>query len=373
MTTNERAAWAYLMAVAEPPCRPVSALVADVGAVEAAAAIRSRRVPEGHRGVLRPTEARASSIDISEILSAADAVGARLVTPADDEWPGFALLALDQADTAVRGGSPAALWVRGPRRLDQLAGESIAVVGSRAASDYGAHVAGMLTEQLVERGWAIISGAAYGVDAVAHRSALAADGATMAIMACGIDRDYPAAHSRLLTAIAERGVIISEYTPGTTAGRHRFLARNRLVAAMSAGVLVVEAGARSGATSTAAWARKLGRPLGAVPGPISSATSVGCHEMIADGRADLIADVDALISVVRPDGRGPADHGPPRPTDALTDQQQRVHGAIPGRGGITLEEISVVAGVETDSARAALVMMELGGLVATDGRLWTLA
>ncbi|MEP9391588.1 DNA-processing protein DprA [Gordonia sp. VNQ95] len=375
MTSNdsERAAWAYLVAVAEPPCRAVGALVADIGAEAAAEAIRTRMVPTAHRAVLKPTASRAAAVRPEQALAAADAVGARLVTPDDDEWPGFSLLALDQADTASAGGMPLALWVRGPRRLDDFAEQSIAVVGSRAASDYGTHVTGTLTEQLVSRGWGIVSGAAYGVDVAAHRAALACDGATMAVMACGIDRDYPAAHSRLLAAIAESGLIVSEYTPGTTAARHRFLARNRLVAALSSAVLVVEAGARSGAVSTAAWACKLGRPLGAVPGPVTSATSVGCHEMIADGRAALIADVDALVSVVRPDGLGVPDHGAARPTDGLTAQQKLVHDAIPGRGGATLEEIAFSAGVEIDATRVALVMMELGGLVGTDGSTWRLA
>ncbi|UZF58497.1 DNA-processing protein DprA [Gordonia polyisoprenivorans] len=372
-TESERRAWAYLARVAEPPCVPLTALVAEIGVLEAAAAIARGQVPRGHEAVLKATQARAGDDRSESDLAVAEKCGARLVTPDDDEWPGFSLLALANADTGERGGMPLALWARGPARLDDLAAASIALVGSRAASSYGEHVTGLLAEELVDHGWGIVSGAAFGIDGVAHRAALASGGATMAVLACGIDRDYPAAHSRLLAEIAERGVIVSEYPPHTTAARHRFLTRNRLVAALSNAVVVVEAGARSGAVSTAAWAVKLGRPLGAVPGPVTSATSVGCHELIADGRAALVADGAAVRTMAAPDGGGVADRGTPRSTDGLTPIQQRVHDALPGRGAVTVEEVVFSAGVEIGEVRAALAVLELGGLVAMEGSGWRLA
>lgn len=369
---GERRAWAYLARVAEPPCGPLAALIAEIGVREAATAVARGQVPQGHEAVLRATRARAGQDHSTQDLATAEKCGARLITPDDDEWPAFSLLALSQADTGDRGGVPLVLWARGPARVDDLAVASIALVGSRAASSYGEHVTGLLADGLVDHGWGTVSGAAFGIDGAAHRATLASGGSTMAVMACGIDRDYPAAHSRLLDEIADRGVIVSEYPPHTTAARHRFLTRNRLVAALSNAVIVVEAGARSGAVNTAAWAIKLGRPLGAVPGSITSATSVGCHELIADGRAMLVADSTAIVVLARPDGGGLVDHGAPRATDGLTDTQQRVHDAIPGRGAATIDEIVFSAGVEIGDVRAALAVMEIAGLVSMEGGGWRL-
>ncbi|MFT4127616.1 MAG: DNA-processing protein DprA [Gordonia sp. (in: high G+C Gram-positive bacteria)] len=366
----EYRAWAYLARVAEPPSGPLAALVAELGAVDAAAAVRRRRVPAGFGEVLKATAARADTDSSAQDIEIAHRIGARLLTPDDDEWPALALYGLDHA--TERGGAPLALWVRGPGRLDDVAAHSIALVGARAASTYGAHVTEMLADRLVGKGWAIVSGAAYGIDAAAHRSALAADGTTMAVLACGIDRDYPAGNARLLDEIAARGLIVSEYPPGTTAARHRFLTRNRLVAALSSAVIVVEAGVRSGAASTAAWARKLDRPLGAVPGPVTSATSVGCHRLISDDLAVLVADADAASALASPDGGGDPGRGPDRPTDALTVRQRRVHDAIPGSGAVTIDEIAYAAGLTVAEVRPALAVMELGGLVSGDGGTWRL-
>ncbi|GAA1480433.1 DNA-processing protein DprA [Gordonia sinesedis] len=369
----QRRAWAYLARVAEPPCGPLRALVADLGPLDAADAVRRRVVPAGYRAVLEPTEARADIDSAAEDLAIADRMDARLVTPDDAEWPAWSLLPLGRADTASRGGEPLALWVRGPGRLDDVGAASIGLVGARAASPYGEHVTTMLAEGLAIDAWSIVSGAAYGIDGVAHRAALGVGGGTLAVMACGIDRDYPAGHSRLLAEIADRGVIATEYPPGTGAAKHRFLTRNRLVAAMSSAVVVVEAGRRSGAANTAAWARKLGRPLGAVPGPITSATSVGCHRMIADHQATLIADVASAVALACPDGADPTPHGHDRPTDTLTPDQQRVHDALPGRGAVTIDEIAYSAGLDTATVRAALSVLDLGGHVTTDdGASWRL-
>ncbi|MFT4042041.1 MAG: DNA-processing protein DprA [Gordonia sp. (in: high G+C Gram-positive bacteria)] len=366
-------AWAYLTAVAEPPCEPLRKLVAAVGAVEAAAAVRTRKVPAGHEAVLTATRARAATDDSARHLERADRLGARLVTPDDPEWPGWSLLALSQLDHSIREREPLALWVRGPARLDEIGDASIALVGSRAASSYGEYVAARFAGELSAAGWGVLSGGAYGIDGAAHRSALASGGVTVAVLACGIDRDYPAGHGRLLGEIAERGAVLTEYAPGTSAARHRFLTRNRLVAALSSAVIVVEAARRSGAASTAAWARRLARPVGAVPGSIASATSVGAHRLIADDLAVLVASAEAVIALAAPDGGGDPGRGSERPTDRLSHEQRRVHDAIPGRGSATIAEISYAAGLDTAVVRAALAAMEVAGLVAGDTSGWQLA
>ena len=157
------------------------------------------------------------------------------------------------------------------------------VVGSRASTAYGEHVASDLSEGLCRRGVAVVSGAAFGIDGAAHRAALAADGCTVAVLAGGLDVPYPAGHSSLMYRIRAAGLLVSEYPPGIRPARHRFLARNRLVAALSGATVVVEAGLRSGAANTAAWARALGRVVCAVPGPVTSSASAGCHALIRGG------------------------------------------------------------------------------------------
>lgn len=367
-----RRAWAYLARVAEPPAAPVIDLIAALGVSEAAAAVRRRKVPDEHREVLAITASRADTDQAQADLDTAERIGARLVTPADDEWPAWSLMALGQADTAARGGEPLALWVRGPARLDDIAAACVALVGSRAASSYGEHVTATVASGLCDNGFAVLSGGAFGIDGAAHRAALGSGGTTAAVMACGIDRDYPAAHAQLLREIARVGAVISEYPPGTTAAKHRFLTRNRLVAALGGATVVVEAGRRSGAANTAAWARKLGRPLGAVPGPVTSATSVGCHQMIADQLATLVVDAAAVIRLVRPDGEGVMTGGRARATDALSAEQKRVHDALPARGAVTIGEIAFSAGLELLAVRTALARLEVAGLIDGDGARWWL-
>lgn len=371
---QQRRDWAYLAGVAEQPNAALAALISEVGVGEAAEAVAKKAVPAGHEEVLRLTEARCDTNTAAADLDTVDRLGGRLVTPEDDEWPGWQLLSLGNADTAAKGGEPIALWVRGPARLDDAVQRSIGLVGSRAASGYGEHVTSSVSSALVTDRWSVLSGGAYGIDGVAHRSALASDGITVAVLACGIDRDYPTGHSRLLAEISRTGLVVSEYAPGTSAAKHRFLTRNRLVAAMSRAVVVVEAGHRSGAANTAAWARKLGTPLGAVPGPVTSATSVGCHRMIADGVAHLVTDARDIARLAEPDGEDSASHGRPgatKPTDGLDPQQLRVYDAVPARGTSTIGEIAFACGLEVRAVRSALASLETHGLISGNGSGWT--
>jgi DNA processing protein len=212
------------------------------------------------------------------------------------EWP-------PQLD-ALGNSQPYALWLRGTADLRFTCLRSVAIVGSRASTAYGSYVAADIVSVLAESRWAVVSGGAYGIDAAAHRGALAADGATIAVLASGVDVPYPAGHADLFDAIAGHGLLVSEWPPGQLVSRLRFLGRNRIIAALATGTLVVEAGSRSGACKTARHARDLSRPLMAVPGPVTSEQSAGCHQLIRDWHATLVtspADVIDVLSTAQPD------------------------------------------------------------------------
>jgi len=264
--------------------------------------------------------------------------------------------------------------VIGELTLDAVAGRSAAIVGTRAASSYGEHVAADLATGLAARDVAVISGGAYGIDGVAHRAALAAEGLTVAVLAGGVDVRYPAGHAGLLQRIAEHGLLISEYPPGTRPSRRRFLTRNRLVAALSGATVVVEAGIRSGAANTAAWAETLGRPVGAVPGPVTSATSVGCHVLLRERAATVITRAEEVVELVGRCGElAPDLPRPSSPLDDLTDAELLVYEALPARAARTVDQIAVACGMPPQEVLAPLSMLELAGLVVRrDGR-WQLA
>lgn len=227
-------------------------------------------------------------------LDRAERLGIRLVTRDDAEWPGTA--GLSELDApGITDGSPVALWMRGTSRLIPLSQFTVAVVGARAASAYGVHVTHDLAGDLAERGWTVVSGGAFGIDAAAHRAALNRGGRTIAVVATGLSRAYPAAHRQLFDRIAETGLLISEYPPDTSAGKHQFLQRNRLVAALSSAVVIPECVFRGGTRNTANWARQLTRPVFAVPGPIYSTASTGCHELIRAGHARLVTDAHQIL------------------------------------------------------------------------------
>jgi DNA processing protein len=209
--------------------------------------------------------------------------GAELVTPEHPHWP--------TRINDLGHSAPVALWVRG--NTEYLVDEaSIAIVGARAATGYGEHVTMEITSGLVERGYTIVSGAAYGIDGMAHRAALASTGRTVAYLAGGVDRFYPSGHDALLARIVETGAVVSELPGGSSPTKWRFLMRNRLIAASTKATLVVEAAWRSGSLNVAGHAVALGRPLGAVPGPVTSAASAGCHRLIREFGARLITNAD---------------------------------------------------------------------------------
>lgn len=368
MSDEVRRAWAYLSRVAEPPCPELTALVAQHGPVKAAALVKSGRVePE----LLRWVDARREVDCAARDLDLLDRMGGRLITPDDDEWPQLALDALDRL-TKRTGRAPLVLWAIGPVRLDDAVGRAAALVGTRAATAYGEHVTGELAAGLVERDVTVVSGGAYGVDGAAHRAALASEGVTVAVVAGGVDNPYPAGHSALFRRISEDCLLLSEYPPGIPPGRLRFLTRNRLVAALSSATVVVEAGLRSGAANTAAWARMIGRQVCAVPGPVTSAASAGCHALLR-GDAHLVTRAAEVVELVGRIGELAPDE--PRPVgrlDGLSEGEKQVYDALPARGAMTVDEIAVAAGVAPQLVLGPLAMLEIAGLVVAEAGSWRL-
>lgn len=365
-------AWAYLSRVAEAPCPGLAELVSAVGAIEAAERVRRGAVEDV---IAQRTQARRDIDCAADDLEILQRRGGRLVTPEDDEWPLLALASFEGAPLRDKpeGRAPMALWVVGPLRLDEVTQRAAAIVGTRACTAYGEHVAAEISAGLANHDVAIVSGGAYGIDGAVHRAALAAEGVTVAVLAGGVDVLYPAGHSALLHRMARHGLLVSEYPPGVRPARHRFLTRNRLVAAFSGATVVVEAGLRSGAASTAAWARALGRVVCAVPGPITSAASAGCHALLQSD-AELITRMEDVLELVGRAGEL-ADElpRPSDPLDALTDAERLVHEALPARGAKAVEEIAVTAGLPVAGVLGPLAMLEIAGLVQRHEGGWRLA
>lgn len=322
-----------------------------------------------------PWARRAAGLDLSAVLSATEACGVRFITPNSPEWP------VGVADLAVAGplgefgGAPLGLWVRGPGDLAAWSERAVAVVGSRAATAYGERVASDLGAEVATAGVTVVSGGAFGIDAAAHRGALAAGGRTICVLAGGVDQLYPRGNTRLLETIAGDHLIVSEVPPGAHPTRPRFLIRNRLIAALAQGTVIVEAAARSGARNTVSWADLLGRVVMAVPGPVSSAMSVTPHELIRTQQATLVCDSDQVLELISPMGLAtlPEIRGPERVLDALTDQEQAVFEFIPGRGALPAGELALRSGLDMRTTLITLTRLAERGLVRPDGeRGWRL-
>jgi DNA processing protein len=368
MTDRTQRAWAYLSRVVEPPCAELADLVDRVGPVEARERVRRGDVDDP---LARQTEARREIDRAAADLELLAHRAGRLITPDDDEWPTLAFAAFDGVAAAAKpqGRPPLVLWALGPARLDETAQRAAAVVGTRAATTYGEQVTADLAAGLAENDVAVISGGAYGIDGAAHRAALAAQGVTVGVLAGGLDIPYPAGHSGLLHRIGSSGLLVSEYPPGVRPARHRFLTRNRLVAAFAGAAVVVEAGLRSGAANTAAWARALGRVVGAVPGPVTSSASTGCHALLRAG-AEVVTRAEDIVELVGRIGElAPEEPRPATELDALSDAERQVYEALPGRGAATLDEIAVAAALMPARILAPLAMLEVAGLAERhDGR-----
>lgn len=373
---EQQLAWAYLSRVAEPPCAALATLVAECGPVVAAEKVRRGDVREPLRSLV---EARRGVDCAAADLDMLAQRGGRLITPDDrDEWPEWAVAGFGRLREGkppkAEDHPPLVLWAIGPDNLLEVTQRAAAIVGTRACTAYGEQVTADLVAGLVERDVTVVSGGAFGIDGAAHRTALACDGPTVAVLAGGIDVPYPAAHSALLHRVASNGLLVSEYPPGVRPARYRFLTRNRLVAAFSDATVVVEAGLRSGAANTAAWARLLSRPVCAVPGPVTSSASAGCHELLR--RDPTVALVTRAAEIVEMVGRiGELAEEPGRPTtplDGLTGTQRQVYEALPGRGGRTADEIALGAGVPAGQVLGQLALLEIDGLVERQDGQWRL-
>jgi DNA processing protein len=331
-------------------------------------------------------QVRLAGVPSAEEVAGFCRAGIRLTFPGDPEWPGQ----LDDLGDA----RPYALWLRGTADLRFSCLRSVAIVGSRAATAYGCYVASEFAASMAARGWAVISGGAYGVDAAAHRGALGAEGVTVAVLACGVDVPYPVGHKDLLDAIAGRGVVVSEWPPGRNATRLRFLIRNRVIAALATGTLVVEAGQRSGALNSARHARDLHRRLMAVPGPITSDLSAGCHHIIREWQGTLVtsaAEVAEYLSPVgamlrQPPGGGSGVPGQSaggramsaggRRAAAVLDRDQldldaaAVLDALPRRGGMGPASIADRAGLELGTVMRSLGALAAGGFAERCEQGW---
>ncbi len=356
---SEREALALVTRIAEPGDSRIGALIRERGATGALTWVR------GGDGDAARYRARLDVADPVADLGRVAEIGGRLVIPGDLEWPSQ----LDDLGEAA----PWALWVRGTVDLRLSALRSVAVVGARAATAYGLHVASQLGSDLALAGWTVVSGGAFGIDAAAHTGALAARGITIAVLACGVDVAYPPRHDALFARIAADGLLVSEVPPGAAPHRGRFLVRNRLIAALTRGTVVVEAAVRSGALSTVRDADQLGRPRLGVPGPVTSAMSAGVHREVRRG-AVLVTCAEEVIEAVGDLGLdlAPEESGPVRPRDLLDPLSARVLDGVPSRRPATLDSVARTAGVLPSEAAAALGLLELGGFVRVGPHGWVL-
>lgn len=390
MTDEVLLARAFLNRVAEPASVPLWMAVRRDGPVAVARAIR-----EGRAGSLvsPAVAARAATADPYGDLEAAQRHGARLVVPESAEWPHFAFSALEaagerrarrwldgdrQPSDSGEPVPPLALWIKGALDLASVGVRAVAIVGARASTPYGEEVTRSFASELAERQFTVVSGGAYGIDAAAHRSALAATGDTVLVSAGGLDNPYPAGNATLYEQVAETGLCISESPPGCAPRRRRFLTRNRLIAALATGTIVVEAARRSGAINTANHCVELGRPLMAIPGPVTSGLSAGCHWLIARerGPARLVATVNDVLEVVgssrdvlteadpeRRDGFGLAER-----LDALDPEARQLFDGFPARAWTDVDRLASAGDLAPLAVIRALPMLELAGLIEASDR-----
>ncbi|MBI3689074.1 MAG: DNA-protecting protein DprA [Actinobacteria bacterium] len=371
---DARRARVWLARTVEPGSAAVIEYVERLGPQEAAHRIRCGAAPDAIRSL---AAARSAEDRVDRDLEIAHRHGIRTLFPEDPDWPAYPLLPMDVA--TARGvpdlAAPLMLWLRGAGRTVELTERAVAVVGSRAATAYGTHVATDLAYHLSEQGWSVVSGGAYGIDAAAHRGALSGSTPTIAVIAGGLDLPYPAGNRRLFDRLADTGLLVSEWPPGCAPQRHRFLVRNRLIAGLTAGTVVVEAGRRSGAKQTARRARELGRPVMVVPGPVTSAMSVGSHDLARDG-ARLVTCAADVLAEVGPLGAGLDGCRDPSagvPLDTLDDTTRQVLDGVPVRRAAPVERIARAAGVPARTVLRSLPVLEAAGFVESTNGEWRLA
>ena len=321
----------------------------------------------GLAGCLKRWQPRVPDLAPERDLATMARLGGRLIIPSDGLWPG------QLRDLGIQ--EPICLWWRGQEQPLPGVEKSIALVGSRDSTSYGAAVTGDLAYSLAQRGFTVISGGAYGIDAHAHRAALAAASdavPTIAVMAGGVDRFYPSGNEDLLRAVCNQGAVLAEVPPGSAPTRYRFLQRNRLIAALSAVTVVVEARWRSGALNTAHHADTLGRAVGAVPGSVHSAIAPGCHRLLRDGGAECVTDAAEVAELASPSGTAMPEprQGSAQVQDGLTLEDLILLDALPLRSTTSVEKLCAVAGLGQESVRAGLGRLGLLGLAVSERGGW---
>ncbi|MDQ0869069.1 DNA processing protein [Arthrobacter sp. V1I9] len=336
----------------------ITALLADSGSATSWA---------GMAAALKRWQPRIPDLAPERDLATMARLGGRLLIPSDELWPG------QLSDLGIQ--EPICLWWRGQEQPLPGADKCIALVGSRDSTSYGASVTGDIAYSLAQRGLTVVSGGAYGIDAHAHRAALAGGSGempTIAVMAGGVDRFYPSGNEDLLRAVCNQGAVIAEVPPGSAPTRYRFLQRNRLIAALSAVTVVVEARWRSGALNTAHHAETLGRAVGAVPGSVHSANSAGCHRLLRDGGAVCVTDAAEIVELAAPSGTG-LPHQRQAGTevqDGLTLEDLILLDALPLRSTTSVGKLCSVAGLSQESVRAGLGRLGLLGLAVSERGGW---
>jgi len=350
-----RAAWSR---VAEPGDAVANHLIRTHGPVAALELAALSTEPRVQR--FRP---RLEVLDVERDLEIGAKFAARIVCPGDPEWP----QGLDDLSAPQY-----CLWVRGPADVASSCQRSAAVVGARSATAYGEMVATEMAAGLGERRFTIISGAAFGIDAAAHRGALATGATTIAVLAGGVERPYPSSHAALIARIVEVGAVISEVAPGSAPTKTSFLQRNRMIATMGRGTVVVEAGLRSGSLNTALTAAEHGRVVAAVPGPVTSMMSAGCHEAIRSGMAQLVTDAAEAAEAIGDYGSdlAPVRRGPTYAGDELDEHAARVLSALPVRKGVPVDRLAVTSGLSASEVRSLLGRLDLSSLAERHGEGW---
>lgn len=358
--------WFDLSLLVEPGDARLAPLLSEYGPDEVVAACFGRHgvvVPDGWCRRTHDLDDRAD-----RALARAEAAALRWVPRGGPGWPA-ALEDLDAADPVWGvAGTPCGLWLRGAVDLGAMCARAVSIVGARGSTTYGARTASELAADLADRGWTVVSGGAFGIDGSAHRGALAIAGPSVAVLACGADLAYPRAHASLLARIAESGLVISEQPPGAEPIRSRFLTRNRVIAALAAGTVVVEAAPRSGALNTLHWADRLGRASMAVPGPVTSQASAGVHRAIREGAAVLVTDVDDVLAELQQAGWNTA----AGTATGLPEVAQRVLVGLERAVGRSVAEVASAAGISARDARHALELLAARGLVALGAGGWAL-
>ena len=363
---DEKIARATLMRIAEPGITGLVQHVARAGVVQTLDDIREgRRIGDVDVGALQH---RLSSASGADDIGAAARIGARLVSPGDEEWPP------SLNDLEWVGRQSLGLWVRGDVPLVEGVTRSIAIVGTRTATDYGIYVAETMAAELADLGWGVVSGLAYGIDAAAHRGALAAGGLTVGVLACGIDVPYPKGHVDLYNRVCASGLVVTEHPPGSSPQRARFLIRNRIIAALSLGTVVVEMALRSGAKSTALHAASINRHVMCIPGPITSPLSGGCHQLLRD-RPDTLLVTNAAQVIEQCGHLGelaPRETGPTQTRDLLGPMVARVFDGVPVTRPAPIASIASTVGVNVSVTTASLAALASAGLVERVGDNWVM-